>query len=229
MLRSLISASVRFRFLLIAAAAGVMALAVATLPGIHADVLPETAPVTARIQTEAPGLSAPEVESLVTVPLEKNLLEGVMGVTDVTRRAGNLTTSWALSYFTMFTALPRNAASAAYRSYLGLDIAKQEGLYPVANEPRDYDQKGVTNAACAQCHATLDPLSYPFRNYNGLTGGGMVQKRYVANRLETVQPFASQSFLAQIPERGVIFGQSVSACSVWALPRSTCQNAFGSP
>jgi len=84
MLRSLISASVRFRFLLIAVAAGIMALAVATVPGIHADVLPETAPVTARIQTEAPGLSAPEVESLVTVPLEKNLLEGVMGVTDVT-------------------------------------------------------------------------------------------------------------------------------------------------
>ena len=84
MLRSLISASVRFRFLFIAVAAGVMALAVAAVPGIHADVLPETAPVTARIQTEAPGLSAPEVESLVTVPLEKNLLEGVMGVTDVT-------------------------------------------------------------------------------------------------------------------------------------------------
>ena len=34
-----------------------MALVVATVPGIHADVLPETAPVTARIQTEAPGLS----------------------------------------------------------------------------------------------------------------------------------------------------------------------------
>ena len=84
MLRSLISASVRFRFLVIAVAAGIIALAVAAVSGIHADVLPETAPVVARIQTEAPGLSAPEVESLVTVPLEKNLLEGVMGVTDVT-------------------------------------------------------------------------------------------------------------------------------------------------
>src|ERR1700739_1839314 len=70
MLRSLISASVRFRFLVIAVAAGIMALAVAT--------------VVTRIQTDAPGLSAPEVESLVTVPLEKNLLEGVMGATDVT-------------------------------------------------------------------------------------------------------------------------------------------------
>jgi len=84
MLRSVIGASVRFRFLLIAVTAGLVVLAVATLPGMHADVLPETSPVTVRVQTEAAGLSAPEVESLVTVPLEKNLLEGVMGVTDVT-------------------------------------------------------------------------------------------------------------------------------------------------
>jgi Cu/Ag efflux pump CusA len=84
MLRSVIGASVRFRFLLIAFTAAGIALAVVMLPGMHSDVLPETAPVTVRIQTEAPGLSAPEVESLVTVPLEKNLLEGVMGVADVT-------------------------------------------------------------------------------------------------------------------------------------------------
>ncbi len=84
MLSSVVAASVRFRFLVIAVAAGIVALAVAWLPGMHSDVLPETSPVVVRIQTEAPGLSAPEVEALVTVPLEKNLLEGVMGVTDVT-------------------------------------------------------------------------------------------------------------------------------------------------
>ena len=84
MLRSVIAASVRFRFLVIALAAGIVALAVVWLPGMHSDVLPETSPVVVRIQTEAPGLSAPEVESLVTVPLEKNLLEGVLGVADVT-------------------------------------------------------------------------------------------------------------------------------------------------
>ena len=84
MLSSVVAASVRFRFLVIAVAAGIVALAVAWLPAMHSDVLPETSPVVVRIQTEAPGLSAPEVEALVTVPLEKNLLEGVMGVTDVT-------------------------------------------------------------------------------------------------------------------------------------------------
>jgi multidrug efflux pump subunit AcrB len=36
------------------------------------------------VQTEALGLSAPEVEQLVTIPLEKSLFEGIMGVTDTT-------------------------------------------------------------------------------------------------------------------------------------------------
>ncbi|HEY6278174.1 MAG TPA: efflux RND transporter permease subunit [Streptosporangiaceae bacterium] len=84
MLTSLIRISVRFRFLVVALAAGVMIVGAGVLPGMHSDVLPETAPVVVEIQTNAPGLAAPEVESLVTVPLEKNLLEGVMGVTDVT-------------------------------------------------------------------------------------------------------------------------------------------------
>src|SRR5207302_4019942 len=43
---------------------------------------------------------------------------------DAAHRAGNLTTAWNLAYNVMFTALPRNAASQAYRAYLGLDIAK---------------------------------------------------------------------------------------------------------
>ncbi len=128
-------------------------------------------------------------------------------------RAGNLSSSWSLAYNVMFTALPRNAAAQAYRSYLGLDIAKQEGLYPIANEPKDYDGKGVTQALCTQCHATLDPLSYPFRNYNGLTAPN--QLTYVPNRIET--SFAAEApNITQIPERGFIMGQPVNTLKEWA-------------
>ena len=134
---------------------------------------------------------------------------------DQAHRAGNMTSAWTLVYFVMFTALPRNAASQMYRGYLGLDIAKQEGLYSVANEPHDYDAKGVQAAACAACHATLDPLSYPYRNYNGLSGNGNQFGRYVPNRLETL--FSNQSAtLPQVPESGVIFGQPVSSLPQWA-------------
>jgi multidrug efflux pump subunit AcrB len=61
-----------------------MVAGVATLPRMNADVLPETSPVTVDVQIEALGLSAPEVEQLVTVPMEKNFFEGVLGVVDET-------------------------------------------------------------------------------------------------------------------------------------------------
>jgi len=84
MLTALIAASVRFRFLLAAVAAGVMIAGVVRLPAMPVDVLPETSPVVVQLQTEAQGLSAAEVETLVTLPLEKELLEGIMGVVNVT-------------------------------------------------------------------------------------------------------------------------------------------------
>lgn len=134
---------------------------------------------------------------------------------DQVHRAGNMTSAWTLTYFVMFTALPRNAASQMYRAYLGLDIAKQEGLYSVATEPRDYDAKGVQAAACAACHATLDPLSYPYRNYNGLSGPQSSLARYVPNRMETL--FANEGpTLAMTPESGVIFNQPVGSLVQWA-------------
>ena len=48
------------------------------------DVLPEFTPPIVEVQTEALGLSAEEVEQLITVPLEADLLNGVAGV-DVIR------------------------------------------------------------------------------------------------------------------------------------------------
>ena len=84
------------------------------------------------------------------------------------RRAGMITSQWFLMNHTMFSALPRTTAAQAYRAYLGMDIAKGEGIHPVDNEPRDVDGKGVGQAACVVCHSTLDPLSYAFSPYNGI-------------------------------------------------------------
>lgn len=128
------------------------------------------------------------------------------------KRAGMLTTRWNLVFNTMFTALPRLTAAQAFRSYLGLDIAKLEGLQPVPGEPVDYDDKGVTAPACAQCHSTLDPLSYPFRNYQGLTGSiGSYDSTRIEDDFRDVSPN-----ITMMPESGVIFGQSVADLRGWA-------------
>src|SRR5919199_4089744 len=84
MLRSIIDTSLRFRLLVVAVAAGVLAVGILELRRAPVDVLPEFTPPYAEIQTEALGLSAEEVEQFITVPLEADLLNGVEGV-DVLR------------------------------------------------------------------------------------------------------------------------------------------------
>jgi CzcA family heavy metal efflux pump len=76
-MRSIIELSLKFRLLVVALAAGLLLLGVTQLGGMAADVLPEFAPAYVEIQTEALGLSAEEVEQLITVPLEHDLLNGV--------------------------------------------------------------------------------------------------------------------------------------------------------
>jgi CzcA family heavy metal efflux pump len=83
MMRSIVAASLRFRFLVIALAAGLMFAGVAQLKHAPVDVFPEFAPPKVEVQTPSLGLSPSEVESLVTVPLEE-ALNGVPGL-DVIR------------------------------------------------------------------------------------------------------------------------------------------------
>lgn len=131
------------------------------------------------------------------------------------KRAGLLTHRWFLMSFTMFTGVPRTTAAQAYRAYLGLDIARLEGLDPVQGEPVDYDNKGVAVAECAVCHSTLDPLTYPFSRYEGIGGGNAQEYAYGANRMDGFVDVDGLS-VANTPEEGVLFGQTVEDLVEWA-------------
>ena len=82
LMRSIISASLRFRYLVVAAAAGMMILGITSFPKMHVDVFPEFAPPRVLIQTACVGLSTSDVEQLVTVPLEA-ALNGIQGLDDM--------------------------------------------------------------------------------------------------------------------------------------------------
>ena len=81
---SFIGLVVRARLLVLAVCVAGIAFGVTLLRDPPIDVLPEFMPPYAEVQTEALGLSAVEVEQLITVPLEADLLNGVQGV-DVIR------------------------------------------------------------------------------------------------------------------------------------------------
>jgi len=67
----------RLRYLVITVAVILLAFGLAQLRDMPVDVFPEFDPPMVEVQTEALGLSATEVESLITVPMEGNLLNGV--------------------------------------------------------------------------------------------------------------------------------------------------------
>lgn len=130
------------------------------------------------------------------------------------RRAGMITTRYFFTINTMFTPLPRTTAAQAYRAYLGLDIAKSQGLIPPEQAPLvDYDDKGVTAPTCATCHTTLDPLAYPFSRYQGIAGGG--SGTYAANRMRRFPP-SEGARITEVPEQGYLFGEPVADLVEWA-------------
>ena len=69
-MQAIVSWSLHFRFLVVAAAIALMTVGIATVPHTPLDVFPEFAPPQVQIQTESLGLSTSDVENLVTVPLE---------------------------------------------------------------------------------------------------------------------------------------------------------------
>lgn len=151
-------------------------------------------------------------------PAQDFARRGYMGAQPVPieKRAGMITMRWFQMSNTMFTGLPRTTAAQAYRAYLGYDIAKLEGLFPVPGEPQDFDNKGVTEPECAQCHSTLDPLTYPFSRYSGIGGESprATPYSYVEDRPERFTHVEGERF-AQTPETGWLFGQPVRDLVEW--------------
>jgi CzcA family heavy metal efflux pump len=82
-MRWIVGSSLKFRYIVIFIAAALVFFGTTQLRDMPVDVFPEFAPPRVEIQTPALGLSAAEVESLVSIPLEEQLT-GIPGV-DVMR------------------------------------------------------------------------------------------------------------------------------------------------
>src|SRR4051794_5121330 len=77
MTRWVVSSSLRFRRLVLAAAVFLLAGGILQLRTTSVDALPEFGPTRVEVQTESLGLSAEEVEQLITNPLEQEFFNGL--------------------------------------------------------------------------------------------------------------------------------------------------------
>jgi CzcA family heavy metal efflux pump len=114
MMRGMIGSCLNFRFLVVILAAVLLIFGVTQFSQMPLDVLPELSPPYVEIQTEALGLSAEEVEQMITVPMEQDLLAGVAWL-DVIRSESVPGLSSILVYFEPGTDLYQGRQMVAER------------------------------------------------------------------------------------------------------------------
>jgi len=83
MMHWIIDRSQKSRFIVVVMAALVMFFGVTQLRDMQVEVLPEFDPPYVEIQTEAPGLSAAELESMITVSMEQDMLNAVAWLKEI--------------------------------------------------------------------------------------------------------------------------------------------------
>src|SRR4051794_21644119 len=128
----------RFRALVLAFAAGLLVVGVAQLRRAPVDVLPEYTQPYVQVQTEALGLSAAEVEQLMTVPLEQDLLNGVKGVETI--RSDSVP---GLSSITMF--FERGTDVLRARQLVSERLAQPHAFPTVGSAPQMIQPVSSTN------------------------------------------------------------------------------------
>jgi Cu/Ag efflux pump CusA len=89
MMRWIVGSSIHFRLLVVVVAAVMMYVGVTQFRDIPVDVVPEFTRPYVEIQTEALGLSAEEVEAMITTPMEADLLSGTPWVEQIRSESMN--------------------------------------------------------------------------------------------------------------------------------------------
>jgi CzcA family heavy metal efflux pump len=128
MLSWLVSTSLRLRVVLAFGCIVLMVVGYRSLERAPLDVFPEFAPPIVEVQTEAPGLSSEQVESLVTIPLE-NSLTGIPEVKTVRSKS-------VLGLSQVVLVLEQGGDHERVRQLVQERVAAQARLLPqVANSP----------------------------------------------------------------------------------------------
>jgi CzcA family heavy metal efflux pump len=133
MFRWIIGSSLKFRFIVVAAAVALMFFGSQQLYKMPVDVFPEFAPPKVEIQTEGPGMTVSEIEELITIPMEDQF-RGIPGV-EYVRSSSVVGLSQVVLLFEMGTDLMKARQRVQERLELAIAELPQSSGMPVILQP----------------------------------------------------------------------------------------------
>jgi CzcA family heavy metal efflux pump len=154
MFRWIIGSSLKFRFLVLAAAVALLFFGTQQLRKMPVDVFPEFAPPKVEIQTEGPGMNSTEVEELITIPMEDQL-RGVPGVQYV--RSSSVTgLSQVVLLFKMGADLMQARQRVQERLKLAIaELPKSSGM-PVMLQPLSSTSRVMKIGISSKVYSQMD-------------------------------------------------------------------------
>jgi CzcA family heavy metal efflux pump len=150
----IIGSSLKFRFLVLGIGAALLVFGTQQLRKMPVDVFPEFAPPKVEIQTEGPGMTATEVEELITIPMEDQL-RGVPGVEYV--RSSSVTgLSQVVLLFKMGTDLMAARQRVHERLKLAIaELPRSSGM-PVMLQPLSSTSRVMKIGISSKVHDMMD-------------------------------------------------------------------------
>src|SRR4051812_22209666 len=147
----LVTTSLRLRVLVLAASIVLVIVGAQTLRTAPLDVFPEFAEPLVEIQTEAPGLSTEEVESLITIPLE-NGLKGTPWLKTLRSKS-------VLGLSSVVLIFPRGTDLVRARQFVQERLALEASRLPIVAHPPVMLSPLSTTSRVMKIGVTSDTLS----------------------------------------------------------------------
>jgi CzcA family heavy metal efflux pump len=154
MFRWIIGSSLKYRFLVIAISAALIFFGAQQIQKMPVDVFPEFAPPKVEIQTEAPGMTAADVEELITVPMEE-ALRGTPNV-DVVRSSSVVGLSQIVILFKIGTDLMDARQRVQERVQLAIAELPQSSGMPVILQPLSSTSRVMKIGISSKVHDMMD-------------------------------------------------------------------------
>jgi CzcA family heavy metal efflux pump len=150
----IIGSSLKFRFVVLAAGVALLVFGTQQLRTMPIDVFPEFAPPKVEIQTEGPGMTATEVEELITIPMEDQL-RGVPGV-EYVRSSSVVGLSQVVLWFKLGTDLMDARQRVQERLKLAIAELPQSSGMPVMLQPLSSTSRVMKIGLSSKVHDMMD-------------------------------------------------------------------------